>query len=83
MSKMIKSVKIDGEWIEVQDLYCYYCNENFGSNTDTNWLTDFHGDWCCDNAGCKHEAIQNYAGEMIVFDELDKTEKSTKYPDEM
>ena len=80
---MIKSVKIDGEWIEVEDLYCYYCNENFGSSADTNWLTEFNGDLVCDDAGCKHEAIQNYAGEQMVYSDLLKTEKSTKYPYEM
>ena len=83
MSNPIKSVKINGEWIELNDLCCYYCGDIFGSTAEANWLIDFHGDWCCDSAGCKHEAIQNYSGEMIVYDSLETSEKSTKYPEDI
>ena len=79
----IKSVKVNGYWTDIDDLRCSSCGEIFGSNSDTNYLIEFHGDYVCDNAGCKHEAIMNYAGDMIVFDELHKTEKSDKYPNEI
>lgn len=79
----IKSVKVNGYWTDIDDLRCSSCGDVFGSNSDSNYLIEFHGDYVCDNAGCKHEAIMNYSGDMLVFDELHKTEISDKYPDEI
>tara|TARA_R110002110_G_scaffold12978_3_gene62072 strand:+ start:1655 stop:1915 length:261 start_codon:yes stop_codon:yes gene_type:complete len=86
MSEVIKQVKTEDGWINVDDIECVHCENTFMSNTDAEWMSRTLDDdgYFCDREGCHFDELRNHVEEVISSeDEFRNVDEKGEEIDEM